>query len=331
MKAPLLRLPAIIMAALLVAFSPRLPASDAQKADGELLTRYFRVAPSLLASGTKEGDAESRFGKPIILDGLEDNAMTRTSSARQYLESSGVSFPPGAAAVYYAHASLLGVKNTAENIRKVAEIMKQGESGEPALLYIEVRIVEYAPDVETKLAGPGTFADLEAKLGELVKTVCTSSVITKSGQRAEGRLDSGIAKPHTAQKPSGRGKVSVEESESWPPPAGIQRAKLEIEATLSPPDGTGAECADMEFRFQYAAPAGSGQPAMRSEVSTNLTIKDGFILIAKSFTISDPAHKNPAPRRYAVLASFKRVNAEGKTTEQIGEEIAKKLKKTKQP
>ena len=123
----------------------------------------------------------------------------------------------------------------------------------------------------------------------------------------------------------------MEESESWPPPAGIQRAQLEIEATLLPRDGTGAECADMQIKFQYAAPAGSGQPAMRSEVSTNLTIRDGFILVAKTFTISDPANKRPTPRHYAVLVSFKRVNAEGKTTEQLEDEIAKKLKKLKQP
>lgn len=331
MNAPLFRLSAIVIFALLAAFTPRLSAADAQKADGELLTRYFRIAPSFLTSGTKEGDGESRFGKAIILDGLEDNEMTRTSSARQLLEASGVTFPPGAAAVYYPHASLLGVKNTAENIRKIAEIVELGELGEPPLLYIEVRIMEYTPDVETKLAGRGAFADLEAKLGESVKTVCISSVLTKSGQRAEGRLDSGIAKPNSAQKPSSTAKKAVEESENWPPPAGMQRALLEIEATHMPPDFSGADYADMQIRFQYAAPAGSGQPAMRSEVSTNLAIKDGFILVAKKFTISDPANKHPAPRRYAVLVSFQKVNAEGKTKEQLGEEIAKKLKKLKQP
>ena len=326
MNAPFGRLSAIIILSLFAAFTPQLSSADAQRADGELLTRYFPVAPSIIWT------AEEISGKwPLILDGLEDNEMTRTNNSRKFLEACGVTFPPGASAVYYQHASLLGVKNTAENIRKVAEIMEMAGPGEQCQLFIEVRIMEYTPDVETKLADQATFADLEAKLGDSVKTVCTSSVITKSGQSAEGRLDSGIAKPNSSQKPSSKAKRAVEESESWPPPEGIQRALLEIEATLIPADVAGVEHAEMQFKFRYAAPAGSGQPAMKSEVSTNLAIRDGVILVAKTFTISDPANKHPAPRRYAVLVSFKKLNAEGKTMKQLGQEIAKKLKKPKQP
>jgi hypothetical protein len=332
MNALLIRLSAGIALAILVAIPSYLLLADEPESDKILQTRYFRVPPSLIADSKEEGDRESWFSKPMNLDGVEDNEITRKSTARKILETDGVTFPHGAAAVYFPDALILGVRNTPENMHKVAGIMKKiGVIGDVPLLCIEARIVEYMPDVETKLAGRGTFADLEAKLGDSVKTVCVSSVITKSGQHAEGRLDSSTSKPGSAQNPSVTTKQVAEESDKWPPPAGVERALLEVEPTFMPQHLTGSEFAGMQIRFQYAAPAGSGQPAMRTELTTNLEISDGCLLVAKTFTISDPLNKSPNPRRYALMVSFRKMTAAGKTTEQVREEIQKNFKKSKQP
>ena len=310
------------IAALLVALVPQISPAEDVKPEDKLLTRYFWI-PSSLFPAVEE--SEDKW--PLILDGLEDDEATQTNNARKFLDAVGVAFPPGAAAVYYNHASLLGVKNTAENIRKVAEIIKVDYGEESKMLSIEVRVVEYTPDVEAKLGGRCTFAELEVKLGASVKTVCVSSVITKSGQRATGRLDSGSAKTNAAPKQNVKTKPAVEESEAWPPSAGVQRALLEVEPTLM----ARKEEADMQILFRYAAPAGSGQPTMRTEVSTNFSIKDGCLLVLKTFTVSDSANTRPDPRRYAVVVGFNIENAEGKTMEKVREEIAEKLKKMKKP
>jgi hypothetical protein len=192
---------------------------------------------------------ENGIDLPFILDGLEDNEFTRTSDFRGFLETNGVTFPRGAAAIYYPQAGLLGLKNTAENIRKVCEIMKILDLGQTVLLRIEVRVMEYRPDVETKLAGQGTFADLEARLGDSVKTVCISSVIMGSGQHAEGRLDSDNAKPSGVTGPPSKAKRAAVESETWPPPANVQRALLGIEATLMAVDKRSEPYADIHIDF----------------------------------------------------------------------------------
>jgi hypothetical protein len=303
----------------------QISSAEEQKSEDKLLTRYFWVPQTLMNSDRDGADKGYGIDVPIVLDGLEDNEMTRTSGAREFLEKNGVAFPPGSAAVFYNDAGLLGVKNTVPNILKIAALVRDSHAVDPAMLLIEVRVLEYAPDVETKLNGRGTFAELEAKIGESLKTVCASSVLTKSGQRAVGRLDSGGARMNVAAKQSAKTKAVVQESQEWPPPTGIERALLEVEPTL----GQKGREADMQISFRYATPANSGQPTMQTEVQTNFAIKDGCLLVLKTFTVSDPASKHPNPRRYAVVVSFNRENSEGKTIEQIREETAAKSKRAK--
>lgn len=323
MNATLRRFSAIIVFALIAAFTATSLAAEEPKREDTLLIRYFWI-PSSLFQGVDGVDGEEDK-LPVILDGLEDNAVTRTSNARKYLEANGVAFPKGAAAIYYKQAGLLGIKNTAENIRNVARMVATNGGSEPRQMLVEARVMEYTPDVETKLSGRSTFAELEAKLGKSVKTVCAVSVLTPSGQRATGRVDVGISKTNSAlkQKQNVTKDGAQDSREEWPPPLGVGRALFEVEGTTMPTLQRGVDYGSMRISFRFAAPADVGRPAMRAEVVTEFSINDGCLLVVKTFTVSDPS-REPNLRHYAVIVAFKKQNREGKTTEQLREEIAKK-------
>jgi hypothetical protein len=320
MNAPLVRLSAIILLVLFAAFTPQLSAADAQKADGELLTRYFQISRSCLHA------MEDYSGEwPLILDGLEDTEATRVSTARKFLEEQGVAFPPGAAAIYYAHSSLLGVKNTAENILKVWRIANLADVGAPNMIRIEVRVMEYEPDSESKLSGQGTFADLEHRLAGSVTNVCNTSILSKNGQRASARIDNGIAKAATSPENKRKNQMTSAGIEDWPPPAGVQRTLLEVEPVMTP----NGETLDAQISFRYAAPASAKQPAIRAEIATNFEVKEECILTLKTFTVSDPKKPDSNPRHYAILLRCQLENTEGKGTAQRKDEAVQRLKKAK--
>jgi hypothetical protein len=270
------------------------PKAAAPKAEpGKMLTRFFRVVPTW---GDLPAEKEPF---PLILDGLEDNPTTRTSDARPFFEARGVAFPPEATAVYYRHASILRVTNTAENLAKVGEVMNLVQNDEPlSMVRVEVRVVEYPMEVEDRLEGNGSLAALQQKLG--LKVVCASSVLTKSGNRALGVLD--------GAETNGRGKLP-KELRDWPPPADVECALLEVEPNIL----FNRDSTEAQLSFRYAAPAKRGQPAFRVEVATNFNIPDGKIVKLQAFTVRDA--KQP-PRHYAVLGRFEVMDGHGRTGEE---------------
>ncbi len=273
--------------------------------ENQLFTRFFRISTSFCCPETEETEKELF---PLILDGLEDNEKTRTNNARKFLEERGVKFPPGSAAVYYQHAAILGITNTAENIRKTADIFRDQEAEfQVRMILIEIRVVEYQPEVEEHLNTTGTFQTLEKKYDGAIKTLCISSLITKSGNRALAQFDGA----HTKSKAS----LKQSKDESWPPPAGMERSIFEVEPVI----GRDGKTVDMQMSFKYAARSG-----VRVELLTNVTVEDGQIFKAKTFTVGEEKNAVPSLKHCAVLVSCQIVDGRGYTTKQLREEFRKK-------
>ena len=103
---------------------------------GDMITLEVRVPPSFIAS-TSTGGVSSALnqgatsatgggaGGTTDVTGTGSGALTTRADAKTFLESSGVTFPPGASAVYLASTSKLVVRNTQANIDLVQALVAE--------------------------------------------------------------------------------------------------------------------------------------------------------------------------------------------------------------
>jgi len=90
------------------------------------------TAPVTGVSGTGKDTEESTGGHQLV----------NREGAREFLESQGVPFPPGASAHFLPQSSRLIVRNTADNLELVDAIVEQASVSGPKQVEIEAKFVE---------------------------------------------------------------------------------------------------------------------------------------------------------------------------------------------
>ena len=98
-----------------------------------LVTKEYRVPPGFITSApTGAGSSEpASFGMTAV-----------RSTAKDFLESQGVQFPPGASANFLASSSRLIVRNTQENLDLVDALVESSSGAAPSQVEIESKFVE---------------------------------------------------------------------------------------------------------------------------------------------------------------------------------------------
>jgi len=106
--------------------------------------REFKVPPGFI-TGTGES------GEPTVFAGrgADDTAGPRLAArqnARDFLESQGVEFPPGASANFIPGSSRLVVRNTAPNLDLIESLVDAAMGEQPTQVEIEAKFVEVSQD-----------------------------------------------------------------------------------------------------------------------------------------------------------------------------------------
>jgi hypothetical protein len=284
----------VLCSARFIARAGDLPAQPA-KPPAPLVTRLLFVESSLCC-GREDLPA---LPEPFPLDGLENAAEHRDSTATDFLQTTGVKFPPGAGALYFKSPMVLGITNTPENLLATLKVLEiTSTTGPSSAVRVEVRVVEYPPAVEPQLGGQTTFSALQQKLG--LKPVCIGSILSGSGWRSYSVVEG------VSRKRSGKTGFVNE----WSPPAGSAGHYLTLEANLGP-DGT----IEYDVDFRFVTPAFGKVPAMRDKVETTVKSADGHIDLLKTFVVQ--AGDRPI-RHLAILSRCEKVDTAGRTGAERG-------------
>jgi len=102
--------------------------------------REFKVPPGFIAGGTTGED-----GTQVAAGRQLDTGGTRLAarlSAKDFLESQGVEFPPGASANFNPGSSRLVVRNTAPNLDLIESLVDAAMGEQPTQVEIEAKFVE---------------------------------------------------------------------------------------------------------------------------------------------------------------------------------------------
>jgi general secretion pathway protein D len=104
-----------------------------------LISKEYKVPPSFIS--TPSTSAPSAGALPTA--GVPGTAgVVGKSGAKDFLESQGVTFPPGASATYLASSSKLLVKNTQANLDLIDSLVEVALSTPPSQVEIEARFLE---------------------------------------------------------------------------------------------------------------------------------------------------------------------------------------------
>jgi general secretion pathway protein D len=129
-----------------------IPISE-QSAD--LLTKEYRVPPGFISSSVNVGasslnaPARTAAGTGTAKDTQESTGgrqLVNREGAREFLESQGVPFPPGASANFLPQSSRLIVRNTSDNLELVDALVEQANVSGPKQVEIESKFVEITQD-----------------------------------------------------------------------------------------------------------------------------------------------------------------------------------------
>jgi len=121
----------------------------------DLITKEYRVPPgfistavnvgvSALAQGaykTAPGTAPTGTGKDTQ-ESTGGHQLVNREGAKEFLQSQGVPFPPGASANFLPQGSRLIVRNTADNLELVDALVEQAAAAGPKQVEIESKFVE---------------------------------------------------------------------------------------------------------------------------------------------------------------------------------------------
>src|SRR5437588_2055342 len=133
----------------------------------DLLTKEYRVPPGFISTSVNIGTSSLERGAyqtgattapaaaaagagPAAGTGTGKDTQESTGGhqlvnregAREFLESQGVAFPPGASAHFLPQSSRLIVRNTADNLELVDAIVEQTSVGGPKQVEIEAKFIE---------------------------------------------------------------------------------------------------------------------------------------------------------------------------------------------
>ncbi|MFZ4777105.1 MAG: Amuc_1098 family type IV pilus outer membrane protein [Terrimicrobiaceae bacterium] len=104
-----------------------------------LITKEYKVPPSFITSLPA-----SAASAPVVagVAAGSQSAVTARSGAREFLESSGVTFPEGASANFIASTSRLIVKNSQSNLDLVDTLVENSMTTPPSQVEIEAKFLE---------------------------------------------------------------------------------------------------------------------------------------------------------------------------------------------
>ena len=122
----------------------------------ELTTKEYRVPPGFISSTVNVGvsalnqGATTRSERGAVPGGTGKDTQETTGGqllvnregAREFLESQGVPFPPGASAHFLPQSSRLIVRNTIDNLELVDALVEQANVAGPKQVEIESKFVE---------------------------------------------------------------------------------------------------------------------------------------------------------------------------------------------
>jgi general secretion pathway protein D len=124
----------------------------------DLITKEYRVPPGFITTSVNIGASALEQGAyktgaaagPAPATGTGKDTQESTGGhqlvnregAREFLESQGVPFPPGASAHFLPQSSRLIVRNTADNLELVDAIVEQASVAGPKQVEIEAKFVE---------------------------------------------------------------------------------------------------------------------------------------------------------------------------------------------
>ena len=104
-----------------------------------LITKEYKVPPGFITAPS--GSAAAAAPLPKVAPGSQSAVVAR-SGAREFLEASGVTFPPGASANYISSTSRLIVKNTQSNLDLVDNLVENSLTTPPSQVEIESKFLE---------------------------------------------------------------------------------------------------------------------------------------------------------------------------------------------
>src|SRR6059058_5647738 len=122
----------------------------------ELTTKEYRVPPGFISSTVNVGVSALNRGPTKAGAGAAaptgtgkdtqeatgGQLLVNREGAREFLESQGVPFPPGASAHFLPQSSRLIVRNTADNLELVDAIVEQASVAGPKQVEIEAKFIE---------------------------------------------------------------------------------------------------------------------------------------------------------------------------------------------
>src|SRR6059058_4131503 len=119
----------------------------------ELTTKEYRVPPGFISSTVNVGVSALSQGPTKVGGGPTGTAkdtqestggqlLVNREGAREFLESQGVPFPPGASAHFLPQSSRLIVRNTIDNLELVDALVEQANVAGPKQVEIESKFVE---------------------------------------------------------------------------------------------------------------------------------------------------------------------------------------------
>jgi len=103
-----------------------------------LLTKEYKVPPGFLTNAPVGDQA----GPSPTLGQGDKNTIGRRLQAKEYFESHGVQFPPGASATFVASSSRLLVRNTQDQLDLIDTIVEAIAQAVPSQVEIEAKFVE---------------------------------------------------------------------------------------------------------------------------------------------------------------------------------------------
>ncbi|PYL03275.1 MAG: type II and III secretion system protein [Verrucomicrobia bacterium] len=120
----------------------------------ELTTKEYRVPPGFISStvnvgvsALSQGPTRAGGGAPAgtgkdTQESTGGQLLVNREGAREFLESQGVPFPPGASAHFLPQSSRLIVRNTIDNLELVDALVEQASVAGPKQVEIESKFVE---------------------------------------------------------------------------------------------------------------------------------------------------------------------------------------------
>ncbi|HEY5894301.1 MAG TPA: Amuc_1098 family type IV pilus outer membrane protein [Chthoniobacterales bacterium] len=103
-----------------------------------LITKQYQVPPGFITGTAAPAEDAQPQGDAAGIGGR----IAQKIGAKEFLEGQGVSFPPGASAIYQTNGSRLIIKNTQENLDLIDTLVELARQDAPKQIEIESKFVE---------------------------------------------------------------------------------------------------------------------------------------------------------------------------------------------